>query len=49
MIACFFPSTITTYFTYIGIPAAFHNNAYMLQFSLRTLGPDFISPVGLGY
>ena len=38
-----------TYFTYIGLPAAFHNNAYMLQFSLRTLGPDFISPVGLGY
>ena len=38
-----------TYFTYVGLPAAFHNNAYMLQFSLRTLGPDFISPVGLGY
>jgi LPS-assembly protein len=38
-----------TYFTYIGLPAAYHNNAYMLQFSLRTLGPDFISPVGLGY
>jgi LPS-assembly protein len=36
-----------TYFTYVGIPAAFHNNAYMLQFSLRTLGPDAISPVGL--
>jgi len=38
-----------TYYTYIGVPAAYLNHAFMLQFSLRTLGPDAISPVGLGY
>jgi hypothetical protein len=38
-----------SYFTYTGIPAAFQNNSFVLQLSLRTLGPDAISPVGLGY
>jgi LPS-assembly protein len=38
-----------SYFTYVGIPAVFQNNAFMLQLSLRTLGPEAITPVGLGY
>jgi LPS-assembly protein len=38
-----------SYFTYTGIPALVQNNSYVLQLSLRTLGPDYLSPVGLGY
>jgi LPS-assembly protein len=38
-----------SYFTYTGIPSLVQNNAFMLQLSLRTLGPDAITPVGLGY
>jgi len=37
-----------SYFTYTGIPALVQNNSYVLQLSLRTLGPDYLSAVGLG-
>jgi hypothetical protein len=38
-----------TGYTYTAISAPVKNNTFMLQMSLRTLGPDALSPVGAAF
>jgi len=36
-------------YTYTTVAAPVRNDTVMLQFSLRTLGPDALAPVGVSY